>query len=164
MPSCGGILPCMKASGRRDIGDLKPSAPVIGEGEIRLRVRYCECDPMSVAHHSACVAWFEMGRTELLRASGVTYADMEHAGIFLVVTRLEVKYKRPARYDDELVLVTRVSGGGRARIDHEYELWIDRGDGRGKSELLTTASSTLACVDAHGRPRALPDWLMPIAQ
>ncbi|HVZ95044.1 MAG TPA: thioesterase family protein, partial [Phycisphaerales bacterium] len=81
-------------------------------------------------------------------------------GIFLVVTRIEVKYKRPARYDDELVLCSRVSGGGRARLDHEYELWIDRNDGRGKSELLVTAESTLACVDAQGRPRALPEWLM----
>jgi len=154
----------MRASGRRDVGDLRPSGPVPTEGEVRFRVRYSECDPMGVAHHSACVPWFEIGRTELLRSCGVTYADMEHAGIFLVVTRLDIRYRRPARYDDHLVLCTRVSGGGRARIDHEYELWLDRLDGRGRCELLTTAGSTLACVDAHGRPRALPEWMTPPAR
>ncbi|HBS28581.1 MAG TPA: thioesterase [Phycisphaerales bacterium] len=136
-----------------------PDRPVPVEGESRLRVRYCECDPMGVAHHSAFIPWFEIGRTELLRAGGVAYAAIEKAGVFLVVTRLEVRYHRPARYDDLLVVVTRVSGGGRARVDHEYEVWADRDDGRGKSELLATGGSTLACVGADGRPRALPDWL-----
>jgi acyl-CoA thioester hydrolase len=138
---------------------VAPSGSVPVEGEIRLRVRYCECDPMGVAHHSACVPWFEMGRTELLRGTGVTYRAMEEAGVLLVVTRLDIRYKQPARYDDELVLVTRVSGGGRARLDHSYELWRDSGDGRGKSELLATAGSTLACVGTEGKPRALPEWL-----
>lgn len=131
---------------------------------MRIRVRYCECDPMGVAHHSACVAWFEMGRTELLRAGGVSYRDMEGAGIYLVVARMEVRYKAPAHYDDDLLLVTRVSGGGRARIDHTYELWRYDGDppeGRGRSALLVTAETTLACVDENGRPRALPEWMMP---
>lgn len=138
---------------------LKPTGAIPSEGEVRLRVRYCECDPMGVAHHSAHVPWFEMGRTELLRAGGVTYAQMEAAGIFLVITRLEVKYRAPARYDDLLVVDTRVSGGSRVRIDHEYELWRDAEDGRGKSALLGTAASTLACVDETGRVRELPEWL-----
>lgn len=116
---------------------------------------------MGVAHHSAFLAWFEMGRTELLRGAGVSYAQLEAAGIFLAVARLEVRYRAPARYDDLLVLETRVAGGGRARIDHEYELWRDAADGRGRSALLAQASSTLACIDAEGRVRALPDWLIP---
>lgn len=142
-------------------GLLSPRAPIPAEGECRFRVRYCECDPMGVAHHSACIPWFEVGRTELLRAAGMTYAQMEASGIFLVVTRLEVKYRAPARYDDLMVLTTRVSGTGRARIDHEYELWCDREDGRGRSELLVTASSTLACVDETGAIRELPEWMRP---
>jgi len=141
---------------------LSPSSPIPPEGETRLRVRYCECDPMGVAHHSACIPWFEIGRTELLRASGISYAHLERASIFLVITRLEVKYRAPARYDDELILVTRIDGGSRVRIDHSYELWRDAGDGRGKSALLATGQSTLACVDETGRPRALPEWLVPV--
>lgn len=138
---------------------LAPTAPIPREGEIRFRVRYCECDPMGVAHHSACVPWFEMGRTELLRSAGVSYARLEAAGVFLVVTRLEVRYRAPARYDDLMVLHTRIASTTRARIDHEYELWRDAEDGRGRSALLATAATTLACVDERGRVRELPEWM-----
>lgn len=134
------------------------------EGDLSLRVRYVECDPQGVAHHSSYVAWLEMGRTELLRLGPEgtpSYRQMEDEGVFLVVAKLELSYKSPARYDDLLVVTTRVVGGGRARIDHEYEVWHDAEDGRGKSRLLVTAKSTLACVDQNGKPRALPDWLMP---
>ncbi len=123
-----------------------------------IRVRYLECDPMGVAHHASYIAWLEMGRTELLRPSGVSYREMEAAGILLAVTKLEVRYQFPARYDDELTLRTWVSGGGRARIDHEYEI-VRLGDS--SEESVARASSTLACIDPEGRPRALPDWLTP---
>lgn len=115
---------------------------------------------MGVAHHSAYLPWFEIGRTELLRAAGVTYAQMEAAGIFLVVARIEVRYRAPARYDDHLVLITRIVGGGRARIDHEYELRLDASDSRDISAPLATAASTIACVDETGRVAPLPDWLV----
>jgi acyl-CoA thioester hydrolase len=114
---------------------------------------------MNVAHHGSYAAWLEAARTELLRAGGITYAQMEQAGVFLVITRMAISYKAPARYDDLLVVATRVSGGGRARIDHAYEIWRDAEDGRGRSALLAIAETTLACVDTHGRPCALPDWL-----
>jgi len=118
---------------------------------------------MGVAHHASYIPWLELGRTELLRASGVSYADLEHAGVFLVVIKLAIRYRRPARYDDEIAIATRVAGGGRARIDHEY--MVRRGASAhalstdAPEELLATATSTLACVDNTGKPRALPDWL-----
>ena len=114
-----------------------------------LRVRYCECDPMGVAHHASYPVWFELGRTELLRSQGVAYRDLEAKGTFLVVARLDVRYKRPARYDDELVLHTTFVPGGQVKIEHRYEL--KRGD-----ELLATSTTVLACVDAQGRPQAAP--------
>lgn len=122
-----------------------------------LRVRYCECDAMGVAHHAAYIPWLEVSRTELLRESGVAYVDLERAGVFLVVTKLDIRYRRPARYDDEVTIVTRVVGGGKARIDHEYE--VRRANEAGAFELLAEASSTLACVDRAGKPQPLPDWL-----
>lgn len=137
--------------------------PIPRQGETAVRVRYCECDPMGVAHHAAYVPWFEIGRTELLRAAGVSYAALESAGIFLVITHLDVRYRRPARYDDNLIVITRVTGGGRARIDHDYELWREDQPGAGRSELLSTASTTLACVGSDGRPRPLPEWLTAAA-
>lgn len=137
----------------------QPISAVPAKGETRLRVRYSECDPMGVTHHGSYAHWLEIGRTELLRVGGVTYRALEDAGVLLVVTRLDIRYKKPARYDDEIVVVTEVTGGGRARIDHGYEVWLDAGDGRGKSDLLATAASTIACVGRDGRPTALPDWL-----
>jgi acyl-CoA thioester hydrolase len=121
----------------------------MSEHRLEIRVRYCECDPMGVAHHSIYPVWFEMGRTELLRASGGNYAAMEREQVFLVVVRLEVKYRRPARYDDVLTLVTRITDVGHVKIEHAYELL--RGD-----ESLAIGATTLACVDAKGRPQALP--------
>lgn len=133
--------------------ELNPSAAIPVSGMVSVRVRYSECDPMGVAHHSVYALWFELGRTELLRSCGVSYADLEKAGVFLAVTRLEVRYRAPARYDDELTLRTDVTGGGRARIDHGYEL-------RRGGDLLSTATSTIACLDGDGRVCALPEWLV----
>lgn len=146
--------------GREIQGVPRPQRPLVVRGEFRTRVRYCECDPMGVAHHASYIAWLEEARTELLRGSGVTYRDLEAAGVYLVVTRIEIKYRRPARYDDSLVIAARVTGGGRARLDHAYEVRRARSDGGGgNEELLAEASSTLACVDGAGAPRPLPDWL-----
>lgn len=121
-------------------------------GEITLRVRYSECDPMNVAHHSAYAVWFEMGRTELLRGDGVSYADLEREGVRLAVVELRVKYRRPARYDDLLRLETRLVEASHVKIRHEYNLW------RG-SERLAAASTTLACLTEQGRAVELPPVL-----
>jgi len=56
------------------IETASPARPVPLEGRVRVRVRYCECDPMGVVHHAAFIPWLEMGRTELLRDAGVSYA------------------------------------------------------------------------------------------
>ncbi len=87
-----------------------------------IRVRYVECDPMGVAHHSAYPVWFEMGRTELLRGAGIEYTTLEEDGIFLAVVTLEVTYKRPARYDDLLDLETCLVDCGHVKIEHHYTL------------------------------------------
>lgn len=118
-----------------------------------IRVRYPECDPMGVAHHAAYPIWLEIGRTEMLRASGGNYRDLEAAGVFLAVVRLEVRYRRPARYDDELRLETDLLVAGPVKIEHAYRLF--RGD-----ELLAEGTTTLACLDRDGRARALPESLV----
>ena len=120
---------------------------------LEIRPRYCECDPMGVVHHSVYPVWFEMGRTELLRSTGISYRELEESGVLLAVVRLEVRYKRPARYDDMLQLETRIATVGRVKIEHEYRL--TRGD-----ELLATATTTLACLDRDGAARPLPDRLL----
>ena len=121
-------------------------------GEIAIRVRYAETDRMGLLHHANYLVYFEQGRTELLRTKGLSYKDLEDQGYLLVLTKIEVKYRWPARYDDLLNLKTTVTRTTTVRIDHRYELFCE-------GRLLAEGSSTLACVDREGRPQALPDFL-----
>ena len=89
---------------------------------------------------------------ELLRQAGVTYRDLEQAGVYFVVARCAARFHAPARYDDVLKLTTEVGSMGRARIDHTYRL-CRKGDGL----LLATAEITIACVDADGRLQPIPE-------
>lgn len=120
--------------------------------DLEFRVRYPETDPGGYVHHSQYFVYFEMGRTELLRAVGRTYRDMEDAGLFIVVVRASCKYIRPARYDDLLRLRTNVVKVKAATVEHEYQLF--RGD-----ELLAEAQVLLCCVDRQGNPQRLPEWI-----
>ncbi len=154
-------------------GGLRPARRPEQEGAIRVRVRYCECDPMGVAHHAAYAPWLEMGRTELLRTSGVSYAQLESKGVFLVIVKMEVRYRRPVLYDDVVEVRTRVKSGGRVKIEHEYEIVLverEAGSLTGRAagmagtaqigEVIATAGTVLACVDAGGMVCGLPEWLV----
>lgn len=114
---------------------------------------------MGVAHHGSYVPWLEMARTELLRTSGVSYADLERAGVFLVVAKLSIAYRRPILYDDVVEVACNVAGGGRVKIDHAYTLAVIERNGTPTREEVGVATTTLACVDGEGKVRALPDWL-----
>ena len=120
--------------------------------EIELRVRYPECDPMGFVHHAVYPVWLEMGRTEMLRASGGDYRALEESGVFLAVVRLELRYRRPARYDDLVRVRTSLLAAGPVKIEHAYE--VLRGE-----ELLVEAKTTLACLDREGRARPVPTGL-----
>jgi len=109
---------------------------------------------MGYLHHARYFEYFELGRTELLRRSGHAYSDMERAGQFFVVARADCRFKRPARYDDQLTLTTRIERVTAARIDHAYEL-------RCQKALLCTARTTIASVDREGRLTPIPEFLRP---
>lgn len=117
---------------------------------LHIRVRYPEADPMGYLHHSVYLQYMEMGRVELLRKSGHSYADLEKAGVFFVVVKAEIRYRAPARFDDELTLTTRVVKTTHVRIDHAYEL--RKGD-----QLIAEATTTIACVDRAGTLQPIPD-------
>lgn len=129
----------------------------IEEHEIELRVRYNETDAMGFLHHSNYLAYFEVGRTELFRAQGGSYRRMEELGLFFVVARIDVRFKKPARYDDVLQLLTRIKTHSPAKLVHEYQL--KRGE-----ELLTTAESVIACVNRDGELQAIPDDLADLTR
>ena len=121
-------------------------------GETTIRVRYAETDRMGLLHHANYLVYFEQARTELLRSLGLTYRDLEDRGFLLVLTKIEVRYKRPAHYDDVLNIRTTVERTTTVRIDHRYEVLRD-------GLLIAEGATTLACVDRDGRPQALPDYL-----
>jgi acyl-CoA thioester hydrolase len=124
------------------------------EARLTFRVRYVECDPMGYLHHSNFLPFFEMGRTELLRQCGISYRELEERDVLFVVARIEVKFKRPARYDDELELFTRITRQTHVRIDHAYEM-----RNKATNELLCTAETTIACVNRKGEIQQIPEWL-----
>lgn len=107
---------------------------------------------MGVLHHANYFTYFEMGRTELLRANGHDYRRVEESGVFMVIVDVGCRYRRPARYDDLLRLKTLLTRVTAAKIEHTYELY--RGE-----ELLAEGRSVLACVDREGRLQRVPDWL-----
>ena len=136
-------------------GAVRPSL----RGLTRLRVRYSECDPMAVVHHGAYPAWLELGRTELLRESGVSYAQLEQRGVFLVVAKIEIRYRRPVLYDDVVEVRTTVRHMGKVKIDHEYVVVVVERSGTACEEVAAAATSTIACVDREGKVRELPEFL-----
>ena len=123
------------------------------EHEVELRVRYNETDPMGFLHHSRFFVYFEIGRTELFRAGGGNYRVMEDSGLYFVVVKAECKFKAPARYDDVVLLQTRISQVGPVKLEHEYEL--RRGD-----TVLATGHTVLGCIDRDGRVQRIPDDIL----
>ena len=128
------------------------------EHSIQLRVRYDEVDPMGFVHHSNYLRYFEIGRTELLRASGGCYRDMEEAGQLVVVIRVDCRYRSPAKYDDLIRIHTRIDRVTAAKIIHEYT--ITRTDDSGTEEKLVDATVTLAVIDRQGTLQRVPESLI----
>jgi acyl-CoA thioester hydrolase len=121
-------------------------------GDIQIRVRYAETDRMGLLHHANYLVYFEQGRTELLRARGLSYRDLEDQGFLLVLTRVQVRYKSPALYDDLLTLRTTLTRATLVKLEHRYELFRD-------GLLLAEGETTLGCVDRQGKVQALPAFL-----
>ena len=121
--------------------------------ELEIRVRYQETDGQRRVHHANFLTYFEMGRTEMLRAHGYSYRQFEDDGLFMVVSEARVNYHAPAEYDDRLLLRTRVEKIGAAHIKHAYEVIRE-------TRILVTGSTTVVCVDREGRVRRLPDWML----
>lgn len=121
--------------------------------ETCVRVRYGEVDRMGVVHHRHYLSYFEHGRTEMLRDLGASYRDVEDQGTLLVVVETGVRFIRPAGYEDELLIRTRLGEARGVRIRFEYEI-------RRSGVLLATGFTVLAACDAGGRPKRPPAELV----
>lgn len=119
--------------------------------DIQIRVRYGETDRMGYLHHGNYALYFEEGRTELLRALGATYREMEDGGILLPLVSLSVTYREPAQYDELLTVRSVLREPPRATLTFEYE--IHHPDG----SLVATGATVHAFVDRESRaPRRPP--------
>lgn len=125
--------------------------------ETKIRVEYHHTDQMGVVHHSNYVKFFEVARTEWLRANGLTYAEMERRGVMMPIVDVAVKYRNPALYDELLSVTAFVDEAPMARMTFRYEV---RGeDGRD----IASGSTTLGFIDKETRrPMRAPQWLLEV--
>lgn len=120
-----------------------------------LRVRYAETDQMGVAYYANYFVWCEIGRVELLRQLGFEYKQMEiEHGCMLPVVEASCRYKSPARYDDEVMVETRVAGLRSTVIKFAYRLLCRR---EGAEVLLAEAETVHVVVDREMKKSALPE-------
>ena len=121
--------------------------------ETKLRVRYAETDQMGVAYHSNHLIWFEVGRVELMRQMGFSYRDMERdEDRFIAVDEVKCRYRAPARYDEEIVVRTRLKHVRQSVVVFSYELVRAEG-----GEVLAEGETTHVVTDSRMRVAPLPE-------
>lgn len=106
-----------------------------------LRVHYQDTDQMGVVHHANYVGWFEIGRTEMMRSTGIAYSEMENLGLLLPVVSMDIQYRRPARYDETVSIFTNIINFSAVRLEFEYEVRLIEED----------LSSTVESVKPNGK-------------
>jgi acyl-CoA thioester hydrolase len=110
---------------------------------------------MGFVYYGNYAQYYEVGRVEAMRSLGFSYKEMEENGILMPVINLNINYKKPALYDDEIRIVTTVSKLPSVRITFDYECFNQ------KNELLNTGSVTLVFIDKiKNKPITPPDWFM----
>ena len=123
--------------------------------ETKIRVRYGETDQMSFVYYGVYAQYYEVGRVELLRSLGLTYKELEKMGFALPVVNLNINYKKPAYYDDELTIRTTIKKLPSAKITFYYEMLNEN------NELLNIGEVVLVFVNKEtGKPCFAPDMVI----
>lgn len=127
--------------------------------ETKIRVEYHHTDQMGIVHHSNYIKFFEVARTEWLRAVGMTYAEMERRGVMMPIIEVQVKYKQPAYYDELITVRATVNEVPMARMRFEYEIFGE--DGRS----IATGMTALGFIySVTRRPHRVPQWLLEVIE
>jgi len=125
------------------------------KAETTVRVRYGETDQMGFVYYGVYAQYYEVGRVEAIRSLGFSYKEMEERGVLMPVINLNINYKKPALYDDEVRIVTIIREIPGIKILFEYECYNQ------KNELLNTGSVTLVFIDKEkNKPIKAPNWFM----
>jgi acyl-CoA thioester hydrolase len=120
--------------------------------DFEIRVRYAETDQMGVAYYANYLVWFEVGRAEFCRKKGFIYADLEKLGYRLAVTDAKCHYRNSARYDDLVIVRTRLKELNKRMISFGYQ--ILRKD---QEELIAEGETRHICLDSTNKPKSLPE-------
>jgi len=124
--------------------------------ETTFRVRYAETDQMGVAYYANYFVWMELGRVEFCRSMGLRYRDMEEQdGVLLAVIDAQCRYRRPARYDDEVTVRTWVCASSRKTVEFSYEMYVGE-------ERIASARTKHLFLDRDFRPVSLPVRYQPM--
>jgi acyl-CoA thioester hydrolase len=121
--------------------------------DVDIRVRYAETDQMGVAYYANYLVWFEVGRSEFCRERGFRYGDLETSGYKLVVSDVHCRYRSSARYDETVIVRTRLKDANKRMITFGYQ--ILRKDP--KEEVIAEGETQHICVDSNGKTRSLPE-------
>jgi acyl-CoA thioester hydrolase len=118
----------------------------------RVKVRYAETDQMGVAYYANYLVWFEVGRSQFCNDCGFSYRDMEReTGLFMIVAEARCRYKTPARYEDDLIVRTKITELTKRTLRFSYE--IHRSDG----VLCATGETLHVLINSEGRPSSFPE-------
>lgn len=128
------------------------------ETRFRLFVSYGETDAMGVVYYGNYAHWFERARGQFLRERGLSYAEVERRGVMLPVREMTVRYLAPAHYDEEIIVRAGISQWTRASVTFVYQVYGPPE----ASKPLCLGSTQHACVDASGKPVAIPQWLKDV--
>jgi len=121
--------------------------------DVDIRVRYAETDQMGVAYYANYLVWFEVGRSEFCRERGFRYADLEALGYKLVVSDVNCRYRGSARYDETVMVRTRLKGANKRMITFEYQI-LRKGQ---KEEVIAEGETRHICVDSNRKTKSLPE-------
>lgn len=119
-----------------------------------VRVRFRDTDLMGVVHHATYLEYLEAGRVEYLRRRGMDYGEWTRRGVHLAVAEVQVRYRKSARFDDRIVVETRLAELGRASVRFAYRITRE-----GAEELIAEGETLLACVKDNGGMQRLPEEL-----
>jgi acyl-CoA thioester hydrolase len=128
-----------------------PPAVGLPHHDVEFRVRYAETDQMGVVYHTNYLVWCEVGRTDFIRARGMSYADVERAGVGLAVSELSARFHAAARYDDLIRVRTTLADVRSRSITFDYVI-----SNVATGERLVTARTALVSIDRAGKLVALP--------
>jgi acyl-CoA thioester hydrolase len=111
---------------------------------------------MGCVHHAKYFEYFEIGRTEYMRQTGYSYADMERMGFYLMLVDVHATYRKAVPYDTEITIRTRVGELAKAQVTFHY--CVEDGEGT----ILCEGWTKLACTDTEGKLRRIPEEIREV--